>query len=159
MFKSLLPPSAHPHLRSIEEVMEGGKLGMHDPIEMLWDVDNCPEELLPWLAWAFSVDVWDGDAPEAIKRDVIRNSLQVHKNKGTKASVLQALDAIGVPAVIVEWFEDQSAPYTFKIRVDLAQLIANGSQLSLALIAEVERVVNATKPISRHHTITPEYGI
>lgn len=28
-------------------------------IRELWNPDTCPANLLPWLAWAFSVDRWD----------------------------------------------------------------------------------------------------
>lgn len=28
-------------------------------IRELWNPDTCPANLLPWLAWSFSVDRWD----------------------------------------------------------------------------------------------------
>ncbi|MGT1842761.1 phage tail protein I, partial [Enterobacter hormaechei subsp. xiangfangensis] len=35
------------------------------PLRRLWSPDDCPANLLPWLAWAFSVDRWDENWPEA----------------------------------------------------------------------------------------------
>ncbi len=40
------------------------------PLRRLWSPDDCPANLLPWLAWAFSVDRWDESWPEATKREV-----------------------------------------------------------------------------------------
>ncbi|CNJ51511.1 phage tail fibers [Yersinia enterocolitica] len=38
------------------------------PIRQLWNADTCPLPLLPYLAWAYSVDRWDEKWPEATKR-------------------------------------------------------------------------------------------
>lgn len=48
------------------------------PLRRLWSPDDCPANLLPWLAWAFSVDRWDENWPEATKRDVIRAAWFIH---------------------------------------------------------------------------------
>ena len=47
------------------------------PIAVLWDPWQCPAEVLPYLAWALSVDVWRTDWPEKVKRRVVANSLAV----------------------------------------------------------------------------------
>lgn len=44
------------------------------PLRRLWNPDNCPVNLLPWLAWAYSVDRWDSEWPEETKREVVRAS-------------------------------------------------------------------------------------
>ena len=65
------------------------------PINTLWDPDSCPAEVLPWLAWALSVDTWDPDWPEEVRREVIRQSVEVHRHKGTIGSVRRILQAAG----------------------------------------------------------------
>lgn len=53
------------------------------PIADLWRPGSCPEALLPYLAWALSVDVWQQDWPVEKKRDVVRSSFEMHRLKGT----------------------------------------------------------------------------
>lgn len=45
-------------------------------LNQLWDPDTCPVALLPYLAWALSVDRWDRDWTEETKRQVIRDAGQ-----------------------------------------------------------------------------------
>lgn len=52
-------------------------------IGVLWRPDECPEALLPYLAWALSVDVWSEAWPVLKKRDVIKQSVELHRLKGT----------------------------------------------------------------------------
>ena len=56
--KSLLPP----HRSELELAIEAVQARLGDvtvPVAKLWDAAQCPEALLPWLAWALSVDTWD----------------------------------------------------------------------------------------------------
>mgnify|MGYP001074390049 CR=1 FL=1 len=77
----------------------------HVPIELpaLWDATECPEHLLPWLAWALSVDSWDPEATDAEKRALIQSNQERHKKKGTAGAVLSALSEAGYAgATIIE---------------------------------------------------------
>jgi phage tail P2-like protein len=75
------------------------------PIRSLWNPDTCPANLLAWLAWAMSVDDWDPSWSEGVKREVIRQSVRIHKRKGTKAAVVEALQAAGYgDATVIENF-------------------------------------------------------
>lgn len=65
------------------------------PVGSLWSPDECPSHLLPWLAWALSVDEWDRDWPEEIKRQVISESVAIHRRKGTVEAVKRLLRAQG----------------------------------------------------------------
>ncbi|MGK3945332.1 phage tail protein I, partial [Streptomyces caeruleatus] len=56
-------------------------------IRALWNIDTCPENLLPWLAWAFSVDLWIENWPEGTKRAVIRDAYFIHCHKGTIGAI------------------------------------------------------------------------
>ncbi len=67
------------------------------------DPDDCPASVLPFLAWAYSVDAWDRGATEAQKRAVIKASIGVHRIKGTLQSIKHALTAAGYgDATIIE---------------------------------------------------------
>lgn len=87
----------------------------------MWNPDTIPANLLPWMAWAFSVDDWNNNWTEAEKRAVIKNSLYVHKHKGTLAAIKRAVEPLGYIIRIVEWFEDTppAEPYTFRLEVGL----------------------------------------
>ncbi|MBI3143824.1 MAG: phage tail protein I, partial [Pseudogulbenkiania sp.] len=52
-------------------------------IRTLWDSDRCPSSLLPWLAWAVSVDSWELANTDADRRALIRRSIELHRHKGT----------------------------------------------------------------------------
>lgn len=77
------------------------------PNAALWNPDTCPAALLPWLAHALSVDEWDPRWSEEVQRAVIRASIEVHRRKGTVASVKRALAAAGYgDATVIERFPD-----------------------------------------------------
>ncbi len=99
--QSLLPGAPHPQSerppKGVHAIdLAGSRLG-HVPVELdkLWDPDECPEELLPWLAWSLSVDEWDPNASVAEKRAAIKASPAIHRKKGTVMAVRQTLDAGG----------------------------------------------------------------
>lgn len=102
---SILPPNATRLELAIEQAAAGA-IGFDVPIADLWNPDRCPVDLLPWLAWALSIDVWDSEWPDQVKRRVIRESVEVHRRKGTKASVLKALAAAGYRDAVVEEAKD-----------------------------------------------------
>jgi phage tail-like protein len=55
---------------------------------------NCPASILPFLAWELSVDEWNPEWSEDIKRRVIAESIAIHRRKGTRGAVRRALEAI-----------------------------------------------------------------
>ena len=96
----LLPPNA-----TSQERASSSTLGRSDdiptPLRDLWHVDTCPPDLLPWLAWAFHVDAWDPLWSEFTKRQIIRESVAVHRRKGTLWAIRRALVAAGYPDPII----------------------------------------------------------
>ncbi|EKQ5242665.1 phage tail protein I [Escherichia coli] len=56
---------------------------------------TCPANLLPWLAWSFSVDRWDDKWPEATKRAVIRDAYFIHCHKGTIGAIRRVVEPLG----------------------------------------------------------------
>lgn len=94
MTVSILPPNATPAERAFEAAL-AGLCDLPVPVGDLWNPARCPAALLPWLAWALSVDDWDSTWSEERKRAVIAASVEVHRHKGTVGSVRRALRAAG----------------------------------------------------------------
>ncbi|MFY0309629.1 phage tail protein I [Leisingera sp. D0M16] len=152
MSESLLPHNATPQERSIEAVT-GPAMLPQEQFRALWDPHRCPAELLPWLAYAFSVDVWDPNWPEENRRAAVREAFALHREKGTKAGLVRALAALGVEVGLEEWFEYAGRPYTFRATVQpTVDLIGDPSRpwLSLELRAQVRRVLESVKPARAH---------
>jgi phage tail P2-like protein len=106
----LLPPNSTALEHALTESADETRLAP-EIIAALWDAAACPAANLPWLAWALSVDTWDGAWSEAIQRAVIAASIDIHRKKGTVWAVQKALEAIGYPdceilehsALMQEW--------------------------------------------------------
>ncbi|QLP98506.1 MAG: phage tail protein I [Rhodoblastus sp.] len=105
-------------------------------IEPIWDAWRCPSQVLPWLAWAMSVDVWDEAWPETVKRQAIADSPDYHRRKGTRRAVEMMLDLSRLPYEITEWFD--RVP---RGRRGTAQVHVN------ARLDEVARVLMTIKPL------------
>lgn len=152
-----------PHNATAQErALEGSTSRVGDvpvPIRDLWSPERCPAAFLPWLAWAFSVDVWDAGWPDAVKRSVIAASADIHRKKGTAGAVRAALAATGVPSEIIEWWEEGGTPHTFRIAVDVAALTARGETFSAALLEQIRGSVIAVKPVRSHFAISAFYGV
>lgn len=90
----LLPPNANLHEHALDDAT--ARVGaVPVDIATLWTPGTCPAHLLPWLAWALSVDEWDETWTESQKRDVIAASYEIHSRKGTPHAIRTALAAIG----------------------------------------------------------------
>lgn len=105
-FRSLLPPNRQPLETALEQVLHS-KYCVKRPEILVeaHDPDVCPPHLLPWLAYAESVDVWSDDWDEQTQRDVIRASVPTHRMKGTRAAIKKALTTLGQSFSITEWWE------------------------------------------------------
>lgn len=76
------------------------------PNAALWNPLTCPVEFLPWLAHSLSVDSWDPEWPEEVKRDVIASVVFVHRRKGTVGAVREAIRSADLGEVeIIEGFQ------------------------------------------------------
>ncbi|MCF2910086.1 phage tail protein I [Pseudoalteromonas sp. DL2-H2.2] len=159
----LLPPGASALERGLSEVTQCTERGVvPEQIAKLWDPQTCPEPLLPWLAWALSVDEWDESWPSETKRALIARSVPIHKHKGTVGSVKRALSSLGLELEFFEWFEDTDdvylAPYLSKephtfVFIAWANALPYTSRaikLDQALYDAIYRVTNQTKPQKAH---------
>lgn len=152
----LLPPNATPLMRALDGAIRPEITAIPHLLRFLYDPDCCPIEALPHLAWAWSVDVWNDAWPEAVKRRVIKNSLYLHRIKGSRGAVERALNGVFAEAEVQEWFETGDPVHTFRVAVtptvDLLQR-NSGVLFSDALIEDLRRVVHAAKPLREHFSI------
>lgn len=116
-------------------------------LRQLWNTDTCPLALLPYLAWAFSVNRWDEAWDEATKRNVVKQSYFVHRHKGTIGALRRAVEPMGYVISITEWWQNNKTPGTFEMVVGTLD-----TGITPEMYVELERVINDTKPCSRHLT-------
>lgn len=148
MSSDLLPPSATPQERALAETVARIS-NVPTPARDLWNPDTCPIELLPWLAWAFSLDAWDTSWTEAQQRAAVKASYSVHRYKGTIGSVKDALNALGLGVQVQEWFNQipAGAPYTYKLLLEVNQY-----GVSLEQLKKIQDVVENAKNLRSHMT-------
>ena len=157
--QTLLPNNATPQELALEQTTaRGADVGA--PIRPLWNPATCPAALLPWLAWALSVDEWEPTLTEAQQRAVIAASVGVHRRKGTVGAVRDAIAAAGLgDATLTERFGrrfydgsrdhdgavDHDEPdHWAEYRLELARPI------TIAQAAQVRRIVAAIAPLRSH---------
>lgn len=143
---SLLPSNRTPLEQALAQ-LSTGDFALADVLRQMHSVDSCPAELLPWLAIQRSVDRWDPEWSEAIKRKVVKDSFEVHKRKGTVGALRRVVEPFAEIIEITEWHELEPVgpPGTFTMSLALFD-----SGLSETAIAELERMISDTKPLSRH---------
>lgn len=118
-------------------------------IRELWNPQTCPANLLPWLAWSFSVDDWDSSWSDQQKRDTIAAAIGVQQIKGTIGSVRTALAALGIDARVQEWFNQipEGDPYTYKLLLEAYQ-----TPVTQEGLAKVLQLIDANKSLRSHMT-------
>lgn len=149
---SLLPPSSSELNRAIETSGTERINALPIPHRTLWSADDCPEHLLPWLAWSVSVDVWRDSWSTEVKREAIRNAPQSHRLKGTAQAVKNAVAALGAEIKILEWWQQvpPGEPYTFAAAFTPSETLPNDIDFQEDVIASID----ATKPLRSSFTLT-----
>jgi len=118
-------------------------------VREVWNADECPSNVMPWLAWAFSVDTWSTDWTETQKRAAIKSAIEVQQIKGTVGAVRKSLAAASLAARIVEWHNMDTIgdPFTYRIEIDTE----DGA--TVATISDIEEIIEAidrTKSLRSH---------
>ena len=95
---SSLLPQQYEKLEHALEHAGGARLSaIQSPAASLWNAETCPEHHLPHLAAAVSVDFWDDAWPSTRKREMIKQSPELHRLKGTPAGLVEALNILNYP--------------------------------------------------------------
>lgn len=117
------------------------------PLRQLWNPLECPAPLLPYLAWAFSVDRWDENWTEEAKRNVIQTAKYIHKHKGTIGAIRRVVEPLGYLINVTEWWHNNEAPGTFRLDIGVLE-----SGITEEMYLEMERLIADAKAASRHLT-------
>lgn len=151
-YPSILANRSTPQERALEQVA-AFLLDIPAPLRTLWSPDDCPMELLPWLAWALSLDNWSSDWSEEIKRARVRMAIPIARRKGTAESVRAVVESFGGQVAIREWWQQipRAAPFTFDLVLNLER---EGAPASAAFVDQVIAEVYRAKPARSHFTFT-----
>lgn len=147
---SLLPPNS----TAAERQMEATTTQAFDlpvPLRQLWSPEDCPEPLLPWLAWALSLDSWKDYWPVEVKRRRIRNAITIARHKGTVQSVRNVVTAFGSALSMREWFDQE--PKAVPHSVHFVLTIGAGVPRTQAYQEEIVREIIRTKPRRTQFTL------
>jgi len=120
--QSLIPSFEDKKLHSTDEVAGVVVAALSSEIkafETLANPELCEEKYLPFLAYAFKVDFWDESLSVEDKRALIKQSLALHRYKGTTWAIERVFEALNIKAVVKEWFNYGGEPYHFKIDLSL----------------------------------------
>lgn len=144
--KQLLPPNSTVFEISFENAFSRIS-NIEIPTRTFNDPLTAPASVLPWLAWERSVDIWNKDWTEQQKRQVINTSLYNHSIKGTVESLELALNSLGFPVFVQEWFNmvPVGKPYTFKLYIQTSQ-----DSISATDYKELFKVVRNYKNLRSH---------
>jgi phage tail P2-like protein len=142
----LLPLSSTPLERAAAQALAAA----HDyptPLRDLWNANTCPADALPFLAWARSVDWWNEAWSDATKRAVVASAFEVHRKKGTLGALRRVVAPFGCTLTVREWWQtNPPGPRgTFELALEL-----NGRTLTATDAAEIERLIDETRPLTRH---------
>lgn len=145
---SLQPPNAPPGDRAIEAAVA---VRVPRGLDMLalWNPATCPADLLPWLAWGLSIDIWDAEWSEQTKREMISDAIARQRRKGSVAAVREVLEAFDVGLTLHEWFDQGLPPFTFEVRLP----VEDGLTGAAAFIEKVADQVTRVKPARAHFTV------
>lgn len=132
--------SANPLLREISTLVPF--------LELYKNIDILPEPILRLLAWENNVMGIEWELTRSIdeRRTLIKDSFKLNVRRGTRWAVERVFDILGLQANIIEWWEDGSDPFTFKINV----LDVGGRGISYDEIELLDKLVSMYKPLTRH---------
>lgn len=143
---ALLPNNSTPLERALGSVaIDRTKI----TLRTLYNPDTCPAHMLYQLAWAWSVDRWDDEWSEAVKRSVIRSAYLVHSRKGTIGALRRVVEPFGYLIEVVEWWQTvpEGVPGTFALKVGVSD-----SGISDETYRELSALLDDARPVSRHMT-------
>lgn len=102
-------------------------------------IDTLGEDLIDCLAVQLHVDEYDDTAALSVKRQQVKESLLLHRLKGTKYAVQKAVSTVYQSAKVEEWPAYSGEPYHFRIS-GITGPIEDG-----AVVNRLVRLVNAYK--------------
>ncbi|MBK1725718.1 phage tail protein I [Halorhodospira neutriphila] len=119
------------------------------PLRELSTPSDCPENLLPYLAWAVSVDRWDPRWSAEEKRQVVQASWDVHRHKGTISALRRVIEPLGYLLEVIEWWETEPPGERGTAALKIG---VRDRGITSEMYDELERLIDDARPVSRHIT-------
>ncbi|EHU1482452.1 phage tail protein I [Acinetobacter baumannii] len=144
--KNLLPPNSTELETKITEVLSKNS-NLPVDIKSLVTLNNIPSQFLPHIAWEKSVDRWQQNWSENIKKEQIKAAFEVHKYKGTNYALRKIVEAFGYSLTIYEWWQESpmNEPGTFQIAID-----TNSHELTEEGLNTLLQLIDDARPLTRH---------
>ena len=150
--ETLLPQNATAFERSMEQGLAHYGDAREVLIDTLWRPADCPEAVLPFLAWGLGVRNWNPGWPEATRRRVVAEALSVHRRRGTPGAIRAVLDAIGADADVEE------RPGGAAFMMDIC--ITNSAELAPGVTeASIRAQIDDAKRASVHYILALTQGL
>lgn len=115
-----------------------------DNLNLIDKIDVLPEEIVNLLAWQWHVDYYDNTLPLQNKRRLVKESIRVHKTKGTAWAVENVVKSALGDSRIEEWYEYGGEPYTFRI---INEVNTVGKSISMDKLV---KCINSVKNVRSH---------
>lgn len=144
----LLPINASKQERDLSLTVERSS-SLPVLIRDLWNPATCPASALAWLGWAMNVDTWDAGWTETQKRQVIAQSVDVHRHKGTVGAVKRSANSFGATVAITEWHQLNPVGPVHTFTMSLAVPGASAEQVN-----SIVSSIIAVKPVRSQLTFT-----
>ena len=104
-------------------------------------IEELDENLLDELAWHFNVPEYISTLDIISKRNIIKNCMQIHRQRGTVAAVEMVIEDVFGNGYVEEWFNyDKSKPYHFRVHTTNMSATDN-------MIKEFESLVASTQNV------------
>jgi phage tail P2-like protein len=136
---NLLPPNASTELRAFEETLEQQLVKLQG-ISLDLNPLTCKEELLPHLAFLYSLDISSLSVEE--QRQYVRNAFEIRRYAGTPYSMKKTFESFNIDASLEEWFDYEGEPYHFKVSLSMRD-----KEITLSLANKLRGRINETKNI------------
>lgn len=122
---------------------------IHEDMLLLYDfVDRAPDFVLDLMMAEFRVKYHDQNLSEDIKRDLIKNAMQITLRDGTNWATERMIEIIYGEGWITEWYEYEGTPNHF--RIDIVPRKTRDWSIILAVLDSVKRKTARLDSIRMH---------
>jgi phage tail P2-like protein len=138
----LLPDSlkVDPNVVYLAQAISESMQDLSSQVLMLDPDKKFGEPILQLIAWQEHVDFYDPLLPIEKKQELVDKSSSFHEKKGTPAAVEDLISTVFEDGKVVEWFEYDGAPYTFKV-------VTSNPAVTQEKAADFIRALNSVKNI------------
>ena len=111
---------------------------------IFYQIEELDELMLDILATDLHVDWYDYNADLDEKRQLIKNSIAIHRMAGTPAGLRLAVESTHNEIELEEWFQYGGEPYFFRVGINIVDPAKEINQ------ARILNIVRTYKPVRAH---------